>query len=285
MMLRCVMICCLLFISSIALGENVQSIVGSTALSGVSETSQESKSGGLFYLADNFSQLKILPSFTFAAPSGLVPGFGTVFFGLSGVASNTHFDKGDVDGGFSVGGGFGDPFKAVGGYASLALGSVNPADGGFGDRGSLGLGLGHTFSAFGLGVSAGVTNIDLWHGTSAQEIQDPSFYGSVTKLLTNDIAPVVLTAGAGNSMFGNINSGNLDSRKYDIKEFVAAAVYVLPQLSLVADYTSGVTTGGVSCVPCPNYPVVIGLAANNIFSQGAGGDINALVTIGCAFSF
>ena len=282
-MLRCVLVSCVFLISAVALGENAQSIVGSTALSGVSETSQESKPGGLFYLADDFSQLKIVPSFTFGAPSGMVPGFGTVFVGASGMASSTEFDKGTVDGVVSVGGGFGDPINAIGGYVNLSLGSINPSDGGFGDRGSLGLGLGHTFAEWGLGVSAGVSNIDLWHGTSAGEITEPSFYGAVTKLLANDIAPVVLTAGVGNSLYGNINEGSLKNRKHDIQEFVAAAVYVLPQLSLVGDYTGGIATGGISIVPCPNYPVVIGLAANDILTQADG--VNALVTVGCGWAF
>jgi len=279
--LRCVVVCCALFVSSIAFGGDVTGIVGSSALSGLAGDKQESKSKGLFFLADDFSQMKILPSFTFGAPSGFVPGFGTVFVGVSAVANGVQSEG--MDGAMALGGGFGDPVKAIGGYASLSAGSISPADGGAFDRGSLGLGLGHTFASLGLGVSAGVSTIDLWHNKSMNEIADPSFYGAVSKLFANDYAPVILTAGVGNMAYGNVNEKSEKDRKYSAQEFLAAAVYVLPQLSLVADYTAGITTTGVSIVPCPNYPVVIGFAANDILTQDNG--INALVTVGFGYAF
>jgi len=280
-MLRCMVVCCALFVSAVAFGQgDTPSIVGSSAISGL-VGGQEGKSAGLFSLADDFSQLKILPSFTFGAPSGMVPGFGTVFAGISGTING--LEDGAQDGALAFGGGFGDPFKAIGGYASLSVGSINPADGGEFNRGALGLGFGHTFKNYALGVAVGINTIDLWHDKAVNEIEYPSFYLAVTKLLANDFAPVILTAGAGNSAFGNVNESNAKNRKYDAQEFLAAAVYILPQLSLIGDYTAGITTAGVSIVPCPRYPVVVGLAANDILTQSNG--INAMATIGFGYAF
>ncbi len=280
-MIRYIVLCSLLFVSSVAFGEGSQSIAGSSALSGLSETSQERKPGGLFFIAEDFSQMAILPSYTFGAPSGLVPGFGTVFMGIGGTVSGRESHR--IDGGMSVGGGFGNPIDAIGGYAAVEMGSISPSDGGEFDRGQLAMGLGHTFADFGLGISAGFVGLDLWHNSTENEILDPSFYLAVSKLFANDIAPVILTAGAGNEAFGTVTEESDHDRKYEIQEFLAAAVYVLPQVSLVADYTSGVTTAGVSIVPLPRIPVVLGLAANDIFQQDDG--INALVTLAFGYAF
>ena len=280
-MMRCVVLGCLLFVSSVTYGENAQSIAGSSALSGLSETSQEGQSSGNFFFAKDFSQLAILPSYTFGAPSGLVPGFGTVFMGVGGTLNGVGGTK--VDGALAFGGGFGDPLNAIGGYASLGIGSISPSDGGEFDRGQLNLGIGHTFASLGLGVSAGFSGLDLWHNSSQNEILDPSFYLAVTKLLANDIAPVILTAGAGNEAFGNVHDRSDHERKYEIQEFLAGAVYVLPQLSLVADYTSGITTAGISIVPLPRIPVVLGLAAGDIFKEDDGVNFVASLAFGYAF--
>ena len=280
-MFSCIVLCSLLFVSSVASGEGAQTIAGSSALSGLSETSQERQRGGLFFIAEDFSQMAILPSYTFGAPSGLVPGFGTVFVGVGGLVNGSSEPR--IDGGMSVGGGFGNPIDAIGGYAAIEMGSISPSDGGEFDRGQLALGLGHTFADFGLGLSVGFVGLDLWHNSTQNEILDPSFYLAVSKLFANDIAPVILTAGAGNEAFGTVTEESDHDRKYEIQEFLAAAVYVLPQVSLVADYTSGVTTAGVSIVPLPRIPVVLGLAANDIFQQDDG--INAMITLGFGYAF
>ncbi len=280
-MFKYIVLCSMLFVSSVAFGDGTQTIAGSSALSGLSETSQERQPGGIFFIADDFSQMAILPSYTFGAPSGMVPGFGTVFVGIGGTVNGRSEPR--IDGGMSVGGGFGNPVDAIGGYAAIEMGSISPSDGGEFDRGQLAMALGHTFADFGLGLSVGFVGLDLWHNSTGNEILDPSFYLAVSKLFANDIAPVILTAGAGNEAFGTVTESSDHARKYEIQEFLAAAVYVLPQVSLVADYTSGVTTAGVSIVPLPRIPVVLGLAANDIFQQDDG--INALITLGFGYAF
>ena len=214
---------------------------------------------GLFYIAKNFQELRALPGFTINAPAGLVPGAGVVFAGISGTSNSD-----DTDGGLGFGFGYGNPYESVGGAASLTIGSIDPRDGGSFNRGGLNLSLGHVFSEYGLGAAVGVTNIDLWHADHDQKL-DPSFYGAVTKLLPNDIAPLTLTVGLGNNIYADVDEDG--DKKDKVYPFVSLAAYVLPQMSLIADFTSGITSAGVSVVPFPSIPVSMTMGAYDISDE------------------
>ena len=214
---------------------------------------------GLFYIAKNFQELRALPGFTINAPAGLVPGSGVVFAGISGTSNSD-----DTDGGLGFGFGYGNPYESVGGAASLTIGSIDPRDGGSFNRGGLNLSLGHVFSEYGLGAAVGVTNIDLWHADHDQKL-DPSFYGAVTKLLPNDIAPLTLTVGLGNNIYADVDEDG--DKKDKVYPFVSLAAYVLPQMSLIADFTSGITSAGVSVVPFPSIPVSMTMGAYDISDE------------------
>ena len=214
---------------------------------------------GLFYIAKNFQELRALPGFTINAPAGLVPGAGVVFAGISGTSNSD-----DTDGGLGFGFGYGNPYESVGGAASLTIGSIDPRDGGSFNRGGLNLSLGHVFSEYGLGAAVGVTNIDLWHADHDQKL-DPSFYGAVTKLLPNDIAPMTLTVGLGNNIYADVDEDG--DKKDKVYPFVSLAAYVLPQMSLIADFTSGITSAGVSVVPFPSIPVSMTMGAYDISDE------------------
>lgn len=214
---------------------------------------------GLFYIAKNFQELRALPGFTINAPAGLVPGAGVVFAGISGTSNSD-----DTDGGLGFGFGYGNPYESVGGAASLTIGSIDPRDGGSFNRGGLNLSLGHVFSEYGLGAAVGVTNIDLWHADHDQKL-DPSFYGAVTKLLPNDIAPMTLTVGLGNNIYADVDEDG--DKKDKVYPFVSLAAYVLPQMSLIADFTGGITSAGVSVVPFPSIPVSMTMGAYDISDE------------------
>ncbi|MGL5056555.1 MAG: hypothetical protein ACRC6A_04180, partial [Fusobacteriaceae bacterium] len=215
---------------------------------------KESKSDKPFmYLADNFHEMATLPAFSMGVPSGLVGSYGAAFMGLS-----ARRDSNDTDGALALGMGFGDA-NNIGGSASIGVGSIDPRDGGAFNRGDFNINVGHNFQQFGLGVSAGMNGVDLWHASSKDgENQNPSFYLATTKLLPNLLAPVAVTAGFGNNSFADINIEDSD-RKDKLGAFGAVAVYVLPQLSLIVDYTSNVLTTGISTVPFPQYPISVNL--------------------------
>ncbi len=240
--------------------------------------------GRLFYVADDFGQMGVLPSFSFGAPSGLVPGYGVAFAGFAGISSNGASK--DADGAFSFGAGWGDPLNSIGGAVVIGVGSIDPRDGGAFDRGNLNVSLGHTFREHGLGVAVGMSNLDLWHNSGDMRV-DQSLYAAVTKLLPNDIAPVVLTAGLGDYGFVDISRDGLteDERRDKIGPFFSAAAYIFPQMSLILDYTSGITTFGTSIVPFPDYPIIIGLAATDLAKERPVDEVSFLGTLTTGFRF
>lgn len=235
-------------LSSLAFGENLVN----TTISSAALTSEE-RSGKYFHT------MATLPGFSMGAPSGLVPGKGVAFGGISG---STNSD--DTDGALAMGFGFGNPFETLGGAATLGIGSIDPRDGGAFNRGALNLTTGHHFREYGLGVAVGVSGIDLWHDAGDDEL-DPSFYGAVTKLFPNEVAPIVVTGGLGNNGYVDVNRGG--DRKKKVDGFASVAAYVIPQMSIIADYTMGITSAGISVVPFPEYPINITLGASDIFEE------------------
>lgn len=241
----------------------------------------KNKSGGdkpLIYLAENFHEMATLPGFSLGAPSGLVSSYGVAFAGLSG-----RRDSDDTDGALALGMGFGDAEK-IGGSVSLGIGSVDPRDGGAFNRGTLNVNFGHHFKKLGLGVSVGMTGVDLWHESSEDsDNQDPSFYLATTKLWGNDFIPVAITAGLGNNSYADINREN--DRKDKVDGFGAVAFYLHPQLSIIADYTSNILTAGISAVPFPDYPISLSLGATNLTEQGPNDKVAAIGSIAAAYVF
>ncbi|MGL4977953.1 MAG: hypothetical protein ACRC5G_08055 [Cetobacterium sp.] len=233
----------------------------------------------LIYIAKNFHEMATLPGFSMGAPSGLVGSYGVAFAGLS-----ARKDKNETDGALAFGMGFGNSEK-IGGSASIGVGSIDPRDGGAFNRGNFNINAGHNFKQYGLGISAGVNGIDLWHATSEDgENQDPSFYAAATKLFPNDFVPMTLTLGFGNNSFADVNIEESD-RKDEIDGFGALAFYVLPQLSFIIDYTSNVLTTGISAVPFPQYPVSVNLGVTNLNEQGPNPEVAVIGSIAAAYIF
>ena len=237
----------LLAVSSVAMAaDGMQTASSSAALAKATEGSEK----GIFYIAKNFQEVAAVPGFTMSAPAGLVPGAGVVFGGISG----TYNDVEHADGAMGFGFGYGNPYETLGGAVSLSLGSINTDESGVYDRGNVNVSVGHTFAEYGVGVAVGMTGATLWHANGDDEL-DPSFYAAVSKLLPNDVAPVILTAGFGNNVYADTNSTG--DKKDKVYPFVSGAVYILPQVSLIADYTSGITSVGIGVVPFPTIPVTL----------------------------
>lgn len=266
----------MLSLCTVAFGSNLANVTGENVGVFLKDKGPEGKT--LIYRAEHFHKMATVPGFSMGAPSGLVPGYGVIFAGLSGTATGS-----DKDAALAMGMGFGNP-DTVGGALSLGIGSVDPRDGGSFNRGSLNASVGHHFKKYGMGVSVGVSSIDLWHANSLDgDNADPSFYTAVTKLYPNEIAPVIITAGLGNNGYVDINKEN--NRKDKIDGFGSVAVYVMPQVSLILDYTMGVVSAGTSIVPFPDYPVTLNLGAGNLTKQGNNEKISAIGSIAAAYVF
>jgi hypothetical protein len=276
----------ILLLCSVAMAATgVSTQESSMGLSTLREATAQTTPDKLFYVADDFGEMRVLPSYSFGAPTGIVPGWGVAFAGIAGITESGLVSHQQEDGGVSAGVGWGDPINFVGGAVVIGMGSIDPRDGGAFDRGNLNVSLGHTFTDYGLGVAVGVANVDLWHNSGDMRV-DQSIYGVVTKLLPNDIAPVVISAGLGDNGFVEIDRSLTEEERRDkVGPFVSAAAYVLPQVSLVLDYTSGVTTFGTSIVPFPDYPIILGLAAYDLAKERPSDDISFLGTLVAGFSF
>lgn len=231
----------------------------STLTSVSTATASTSKSGaGLIYMAENFTDLAILPSFTLSAPAGFVPGEGVAFIGIAGTTNSN-----ETDGAMAIGMGFGNPNEYFGGALSFGLGSVDPRDGGAMNRGTANLTLGKTISQWDLGVAVGVTDLDLWHNSSSNTF-DPSFFATASMIFPEFLLPAVLTLGAGNNAYADIKTS--DDPKDSIFPFASLAFYLIPQVSFIADYTSGMTSAGFGITPFPEVPVSFNIGVSDIFS-------------------
>jgi len=236
-------------------------MLGSTAVADSGESSAAaSGNASAFRWVSNFDELRTLPGFALTSPSGLVPSAGVVFAGVSGLTDAP--GSGKTDGAAAIGAGFGNAHEGIGGAVTLGLGSINPEDGGAFNRGTLNLSVGHFNDEALAGVSFGVRGIDLWHADD--ELPNPSFYTAFTQLFPNDVAPVIATLGVGNNGFRFLRS-TTDNPESALGVFGSVAAYVAPQVSVIADYTSGVSSLGVSLVPLPDVPLTLQLGAWDIF--------------------
>jgi len=227
------------------------------------------------YKVDRFNELRAVPGFSLGAPSGMVSRKHAGYVSVSGIK-----DKDDIDGGMILGMGYGDPNK-IGGDISLSIGSVNPSDGGAFNRGALNLSVGHNFTDYLLGVSFGIDGINLWHDNDDDHDTNPSMYLSTTKLIPNDIAPMTFTVGVGNNNYAKVNETG--DKKDKIYPFVSGAIYLMPQLSLIGDYTSKIATVGVSFVPFPRLPIAMSLGAYDITKERKEDKVSLIGTLSMAF--
>ncbi|MGL5098943.1 MAG: hypothetical protein ACRC6B_02725, partial [Fusobacteriaceae bacterium] len=78
------------------------------------------------------------------------------------------------------------------------------------------------------------------------------------------------------------SDGNLESK---IGGFAAVAVYLMPQLSLIADYTSGITTAGIGFVPFPKLPVSFTMGASDLFKHAEENKVSFIAGVSAAYTF
>lgn len=233
------------------------------------------------FSADRYDEMAALPVFSLGAPTGMVASWGSVFVGFGGLATETA-GVSRTDASSSVGMGLGDPIKSIGATISLSIGSVAP-DGGLAERGSFGALVGKFFVGPQLGVAVGGIDLAGWNDITVK--RDHSFYIAATKIIPFDEYPVIVSLGAGNNAFADVQSTNPDP-KDEIDLFAAIAFYLTPHINLIADYTAGVSSLGTSIAPLADAPLVITLAAHDLSKDAPGRTSVAFVgSIAYAFRF
>ncbi|MDP0506688.1 MAG: hypothetical protein Q7K47_05570 [Fusobacterium sp. JB019] len=227
---------------------------------------------------NDFSEECSIPSYSMNVPSGLAGSAGGGFVALSGIT-----DKHDTDGGLSFGVGYGDSGEKIGGTISVGIGSIDPVEGGAFNRGALNISAGHSFRDKLIGVAVGMDGINLWHGSDNDHDKSPSMYLAVTKLVPNDTLPMVFTVGAGNNNFAKVNESG--DKKDHIYPFVSGTVYVMPQVSLIADYSSDIVSAGVGFVPFPHFPISFTAGAYDLTKERKEDRVSFIASACLCFEF
>ena len=206
------------------------------------------------------------------------------FFGIGGI-SDVPGSSTKVDGAMAVGYGTNLPFAGLGAAFTLDLGSINPSDGGMFNRGDLGISIGKFFQKQKLGIGIGVKNITLWHADAGKNT--PSTYLAATKFIPLKDSMMIINGGFGNNAFRTItDTSSRSQRAKKVSPFASVAYYPLPQLSVVADYTAGITTLGVGIVPIAAWPVSVSLGWYDVAKVIPGDNKTAFVgSLSTSYSF
>ncbi len=116
-----------------------------------------------------------------------------------------------------------------------------------------------------------------------------SLYGTVTKVIhtrediNKPFSRVAITAGVGNGQFRTEDSINQDDDNFNV--FGNMAVRVLPQASLITEWTGQDLAIGASIAPFKNIPLVITPALRDITGPGRGASDGARFVLGAGFGF
>ena len=226
------------------------------------------------------------PTFSLASPSGLTPFQKVAFVGIGGIKDMPGRRDTTVDGAMSTGFGFALSEKdKIGMLVGLDLGSINPSDGGAFNRGDLGLTIGKYFDDYNTGVSLGIKNISLWYSAAGKNT--PSVYIAATKIAMLGEYRTIMNLGFGNNAFRTLNdTGTKSERSQRASMFGSVAIYPLPQLSLVVDYTAGITSVGAGVVPVAAWPVSLSLGLYDVTKAIQGHDKTSLIaSLGYSYSF
>lgn len=218
----------------------------------------------------------------FAAPAFQVPvasgaGWGSVGVGVYGQTVDIPGGDSDTDGSMGLNVGFGDPVKAIGLDVSLGLSALTGSLGekSFGEAGSFGAKL-HTnlpgLTSFAVGVQT-IGRFGL-----AGSGNTSSLYSSITKFFeVGAHNGVSATIGVGDGAFTDDGEG--------VGLFGAAAFYVTPKVSLIAEYTGRFANLGVSLAPVNSLPLSLTLGAVNVADRDGFGGTQFAGSVGYGFGF
>jgi len=258
--------------------------IGLLAVSASSTVSAEEDNNDYYFTLDP-NKVHASPTFSLASPSGLTPFQKVAFVGIGGI-KNMPGRPVSVDGAMSTGFGFALSEKdKIGMLVGLDLGSINPSDGGAFDRGDLGLTIGKYFDDYNTGVSLGIKNISLWYAAAGKNT--PSVYIAATKIAMLGEYRTIMNLGFGNNAFRTLyDTGTKSERSKRASMFGSVAIYPLPQLSLVADYTAGITSIGAGVVPIAAWPVSLSLGLYDVTKEIKNHDKAIFIaSLGYSYSF
>ncbi|MDF1654339.1 MAG: hypothetical protein P1U34_04425 [Coxiellaceae bacterium] len=228
--------------------------------------------------AGNLHPLLFPTAASLFAPVGFGTDLGT-FFGNFGWVNRWPGTTAS-DGYLNFGAGLGNGDKYVGLQGTVLLDSVSgDNNSNFAANGSFGFKLFRWLSP-NLSIAAGVANVGRW-GALKQDAN--SWYGSMTDYFSffqDGRFPIAATFGFGSGVFDSFASFRANSDA-NMKPFGSLAVSLIPQLSVIADYTTDIWSTGLSLVPYLPLPLAVTGYATNL---GGGGKQAGPVTYGVRVS-
>jgi len=214
------------------------------------------------------------------APAGFGADQNTVFAGISAVPRWP--GTGSADGNAVVGVGVGNGEKYVGLTVATLIDSLGYYNHNFDQNGNVSAQLFRWFTPS-TAVSVGSANAVGW---GAFKKTSRSYYGSITQLMplintSNVMIPLAVTFGAGTGAFVSPTAfqTNNDSK---VSMYGSAALGITKRMNLIADYTSGMWSSGVSFMPFAKLPAALTFYATNL---GGSNWVRGPVTYGARLAF
>lgn len=216
---------------------------------------------------------------SFGAPLAFGANWGDVGAGVFATTVGGKVDDGDGSMGLVMG--FGDSKEAVGLEVSLGLSSLVQgagSDDGFGDNGSFGLKL-HTALPDGAAFAVGISSIGRWG--NANDAVKSAVYAVGSKSLQVPVGgsdkTIVLNLGVGDSSYN-------EPGKDGVGLIASGAFFFTKQVSLIGNYTGGLTGVAVSVAPIASQPLTLTVGATNL-AERFGGEVEYAASLGYGFHF
>lgn len=214
------------------------------------------------------------------SPMAFGPAWRTGGVGVSGMTVDAP-DQ-DVDGSLGLSTGFGNADKYAGLAVSIGTASLTKKNGdSFGEAGSMGFQLFKTLPG-NAAMAVGVTGAAAWGSKSFKDSNSSSVYVVATTVQSVYGHALTVNVGMGNKQFQALNDDG--SVKDGVSPFGSLAFYVVPQFSVIADYTGRFTNLGVSYAPFKRLPVSVSLGAFNV-GERYGVDTQLMGSLGMGFQF
>lgn len=212
------------------------------------------------------------PGMSLGSPIGYGASWGDVGIGVGGQTLDDDVPGvDDVDGSAALVVGLGDARKYVG--LEVVVDAISIRDD-FGEDGAFALKL-HTVLPGNAAFAVGVENIGRWGSAEAGR---SSVYAVATKFFSVSSMPLAVNLGLGDNRFN-------DAGDTGANVFGGLALYVHPQLSIIADWTGNSLNAGVSALPFRSLPLTVTLGALNTTGENLGGQFGDDTEFGGALGY
>ncbi len=220
------------------------------------------------------------PGSSLGSPSAYGAAWGNTFAGISYASQPSNASK--ADGSSVFGMGFGDPVKNLGLEVDVAIISLTNT---FADAGAIGFKAHKVLpSAGNLGLAVGWSNALKWG--DAQDAED-TIYGVATKSFRlrpqqQNQLPLTVSLGVGTGGFRS--KGAIKAGENAPNVFASAGLQVIPEMSLISNWTGNQLNLGVSAAPFKRLPVIFSMGASDVTSNTDGGT-RFLFNVGYSYNF